>query len=102
MKFLTEWSIGWKYQSYPSKKNKIMEKKTETEALMETIEREELKSNKPKIDWEQRRYEIAKDVLAACLAKYGMNFDESADVGMCKRCVEITNTLIRKLKGGVE
>lgn len=56
----------------------------------------------PVIDWEQRRYEIAKDVLAACLAKYGMNFDESADVGMCKRCVEIANTLIKKLKGGVE
>ena len=36
--------------------------KKEEETLMESLEQDVLDSNKDKIDWEQRRYEIAKDL----------------------------------------
>lgn len=45
--------------------------KKEKEALMESLEQDVLDSNKHKIDWEKRRYEIAKDyyVIACSQAK---------------------------------
>ena len=51
------------------------------------------------IDWEQRRYEIAKDVLSARLANpqswSGANFDKENFV---ETCVEYAEILIKKLQ----
>lgn len=45
--------------------------KKEEKCLMESLEQDVQNSNKHKIDWEQRRYEIAKDyyVIACSQAK---------------------------------
>lgn len=46
--------------------------KKEEKCLMESLEQDVQNSNKHKIDWEQRRYEIAKDyyVMACSQAKF--------------------------------
>lgn len=79
-----------------------MKKKTETQALMEALEREELRSNKPKIDWEQRRYEIAKEAMNGFLftphivgVDPNLSFKDSATFS-----VRVADALIKELKGG--
>lgn len=74
-----------------------------------------LKVNHPtKIDWEQRRYEIAKDVLASFLCEYRMlEFDKDGDTDptvtltaqqrfhfmlFANASVYAANTLIKELK----
>lgn len=46
-----------------------------------------------KIDWEQRRYEIAKDILSAQHGNYPLTVEEGTDFA-----VEVADTLIAKLK----
>lgn len=81
-----------------------MEKKTETQALMEALEREELRSNKPKIDWEQRRYEIAKEAMNGLLSAPvvdGVNPNPSfKDIATFS--IRLADALIKELKGGEE
>ena len=90
-------SYDRKYHIY---KKKDMEKKTETQALMEALEREALRSNKPKIDWEKRRYEIAKDVMNGVLfsptmneVSHDLNFEDIAVFS-----VGFADALIKELK----
>lgn len=52
---------------------------------------------KKEIDWEQRRYEIAKAALIGELASPVI--EPSTDC-VCKRAVKIADTLIEKLKEG--
>ena len=57
---------------------------------------------KKEIDWEQRRYEIAKAALIGELASpviEGIDPNPSMDC-VCKRAVKIADTLIEKLKEG--
>lgn len=51
------------------------------------------------IDWEQRRYEIAKDVLAAQISdvEYAENNSEQI---LAKYAVKYADALIKELKGG--
>lgn len=55
--------------------------------------------NEKNIDWEQRRYEVAKDVLAARLANPQSwsvaNFNKESFV---ETCVEYADLLIKKLQ----
>ena len=51
------------------------------------------------IDWEQRRYEIAKDVLGAY---YAENHVACATRIVVEDVLGITDELIRQLKGGIE
>lgn len=46
-----------------------------------------------KIDWEQRRYEIAKDILSAQHGNYPLTVEEGTDFA-----VEVADMLITKLK----
>ena len=46
-----------------------------------------------KIDWEQRRYEIAKDILSAQHGNYPLTVEEGTDFA-----VEVADMLIQKLK----
>lgn len=46
-----------------------------------------------KIDWEQRRYEIAKDIISAQHGNYPLTVEEGADFA-----VEVADMLIAKLK----
>ena len=55
-------------------------------------------SSRGAIDWEQRRYEIAKDVLCACLAS-GAEDRLSNDID---GSVYIADALIKKLREGGE
>lgn len=55
-------------------------------------------SSRGAIDWEQRRYEIAKDVLCGCYAS-GIEYSLSADI---KSAVEAADRLIQALKEGGE
>ena len=48
------------------------------------------------IDWEQRRYEIAKDVLAARIARSDIGFPTPNVIA--KRAIEYADALIEKLK----
>nr|DAO41751.1 MAG TPA: hypothetical protein [Crassvirales sp.] len=51
------------------------------------------------IDWEQRRYEIAKDVLAASFAEPMTGVSIASYV---HNCVQLADVLIEELKGGKE
>lgn len=79
-----------------------MRKKTETQALMETLEREALRVNKPKINWEKRRYEIAKDAMNGLLSAPivdGVTQNPSfKDIATFS--VRLADALIKELKGG--
>lgn len=81
-----------------------MEKKTETQALMEALEREVLRSNKPKIDWEKRRYEIAKDAMNGLLSsrvEVNLNCKVTPSAKLAvKFAVTLADELIKELKGG--
>ena len=52
--------------------------KKEKEALMESLEQDVLDSNKYKIDWEQRRYEIAKDLYVQTCQQAKLEGDNTA------------------------
>ena len=52
--------------------------KKEKEALMESLEQEVQNSNKHKIDWEQRRYEIAKDLYVQTCQQAKLEGDNTA------------------------
>ena len=81
-----------------------MENKTEEQALMEALEREVMRSNKPKIDWEKRRYEIAKEAMNGFLSApvvNGVNPNPSfKDIATFS--VRLADALIKELKGGKE
>lgn len=49
------------------------------------------------IDWEQRRYEIAKDVLASSFAT---PMEGTSILSYVRSCVQIADILIAELKGG--
>lgn len=60
-------------------------------------QQEQTKQEQPKqeqtIDWEQRRYEIAKDILSAQHGNYPLTVEEGTDFA-----VEVADMLIAKLK----
>lgn len=49
------------------------------------------------IDWEQRRYEIAKDVLAV---SFSTPMNETSILYYVRKFVQVANILIEELKGG--
>lgn len=49
------------------------------------------------INWEQRRYEIAKDVLAALFAT---QMEGTSILSYVRSCVQVADILINELKGG--
>ena len=53
----------------------------------------------PAIDWEQRRYEIAKDIMAA---SFGQPMSGVSIASYVHSCVQWADTLIEELKGGKE
>ena len=52
--------------------------KKEEKCLMESLEQDVQNSNKPKIDWEQRRYEIAKDLYVQTCQQTKLEGDNTA------------------------
>lgn len=52
--------------------------KKEEKCLMESLEQDVQNSNKHKIDWEQRRYEIAKDLYVQICQKAKLEGDNTA------------------------
>ena len=73
---------------YPSVK---WEDEEPTEAYI-TLAESQSKQEQP-IDWEQRRYEIAKDILSAQHGNYPLTVDEGTDFA-----VEVADMLIQKTK----
>jgi hypothetical protein len=51
------------------------------------------------IDWEQRRYEIAKSALSGILIGIAYSLEKPSCVEDCKAAVEYADELIRQLKG---
>lgn len=51
------------------------------------------------IDWEQRRYEIAKDVLSGILIWIAYSGEDSYCTENCKHAVKYADELVRQLKG---
>lgn len=49
------------------------------------------------IDWEQRRYEIAKEVLAS---SFSTPMEGTSILSYVRSCVQIADILIEELKGG--
>ena len=64
-----------------------------TEAYITLAESQEQTNQEQKIDWEQRRYEIAKDILSAQHGNYPLTVEEGTDFA-----VEVVDMLIQKLK----
>ena len=94
-----EWGtieIGLERYKFPSVK---WEDKEPTEAyiILTLAEPQEPKQEQSKqvqtIDWEQRRYEIAKDILSAQHGNYPLTVEEGTDFA-----VEVADMLIAKLK----
>lgn len=52
------------------------------------------------IDWEQRRYEIAKDMMAAFLSNYSNNIHSGNSDEQAEYAVVFADALIAKLKKG--
>ena len=52
--------------------------KKEEKCLMESLEQDVQNSNKHKIDWEQRRYEIAKDLYVQTCQQAKLEGDNTA------------------------
>lgn len=52
--------------------------KKEEKCLMESLEQDVQNSNKHKIDWEQRRYEIAKDLYVQICQQAKLEGDNTA------------------------
>ena len=52
---------------------------------------------KREIDWEQRRYEIAKEVLAS---SFSTPMERTSILSYVRSCVQIADILIEELKGG--
>lgn len=67
--------------------------KKEEKCLMESLEQDVQNSNKHKIDWEQRRYEIAKEYYCGRFGSTVTTFNEDA-----RRAVECADILIAELK----
>ena len=61
--------------------------------LAEPQSKQEQTKQEQKIDWEQRRYEIAKDILSAQHGNYPLTVEEGIDFA-----VEVADMLIQKLK----
>lgn len=57
-----------------------------------------LRETKQSIDWEQRRYEIAKDVLTAYLSNSNPNMLPETMINLSKSTVELADALIEELK----
>ena len=53
--------------------------KKEEKCLMESLEQDVQNSNKHKIDWEQRRYEIAKDLYVQTCQQTKLEGDNTAE-----------------------
>lgn len=51
------------------------------------------------IDWEQRRYEIAKEVLAS---SFSTPMEGTSILSYVRSCVQVADILIEELKGGEE
>ena len=51
------------------------------------------------IDWEQRRYEIAKEVLAS---SFSTPMEGTSILSYVHSCVQVADILIKELKGGEE
>lgn len=49
------------------------------------------------IDWEQRRYEIAKEVLAS---SFSTPMEGTSILSYVRSCVQVADILIEELKGG--
>ena len=60
------------------------------------------------IDWEQRRYEIAKDIFAHtmllphdCLSHFSLTSDDDNATVYAEIAVDLADTLIKELKKGI-
>lgn len=53
--------------------------------------------NAPQIDWEQRKYEIAKDVLSS---SFSTPMEGTSIISYVRSCVQIADMLVAELKGG--
>ncbi|WP_315254299.1 hypothetical protein [Segatella oulorum] len=62
-------------------------------------ELELLDTTESPIDWEQRRYEIAKEVLAS---SFSTPMDGTSILSYVRSCVQVADILIKELKGGEE
>jgi len=57
-----------------------------------------IKQNNQEIDWEQRRYEIAKDLLSALVTTHGNCQDENWHITLSECAVNVADALIAELK----
>ena len=84
--------VGLDRSNFPSVK---WEDEEPTEAYITLAESQEQTKQEQEIDWEQRRYEIAKDILSAQHGNYPLTVEEGTDFA-----VEVADILIEKLKKG--
>lgn len=66
--------------------------------LMDALANAARKYSNPKIDWEQRRYEIAKNMMAAFMTAPGDWATWNSLEDLAKQCVKYADGLINELK----
>lgn len=58
-----------------------------------------IEDNNRSVDWEQRRYEIAKEILAS---SFSTPMEGTSILSYVRSCVQVADILIEELKGGEE
>lgn len=99
-----QYLMGGECVLFPSKDqrdwSKFQQKKPKddepTEAYI-TLANEPQVQPKKEIDWGQRRYEIARDILASCASAELLHYNALA---FAQEAIEIADVLIKELKGG--
>lgn len=59
----------------------------------------EITDNSPYVNWEQRRYEIAKNAMCAYISSYSGNFFQSTPSLVVGNAILYADELIKQLKG---
>lgn len=68
------------------------------QAFLESATRYFRESQSKEIDWEQRRYEIAKDILAACYSIPNSSLRQGTPQSYSAEAVKVADVLIEALK----
>lgn len=80
-------------------KNSTPEPKGGKLEVLETIGKHKYKNRtNMEIDWEQRRYEIAKDILAACYSNPNRLLHQGTPQSYSEAAVKVADVLIEALK----
>lgn len=63
-------------------------------------EKIEITDHRPYVNWEQRRYELAKSAMQGYCIAFGLNDDSETYENIAIGSLRVANAMIKKMKGG--